>query len=351
MEPLKFQSSSSNNLAQKPLSAWEGKSIRAAQKDFYTKTPFQRIENRNSLQKNLIKQKITNIKNKKFDFNINTNLIMKNLNVLENSKNIEKQIIASVKQNAESLEKAKLFTEKDDDNVSIYAIRPQGVSLKRYFSSKEKMLKKNSEISVEKFYKNSMKVKKIESSNILVIQDSEKSYSNFNSGKKSAKKLKSAENKNKTGADFIKKNLLAEANDNYNCYSSNNNKNINNNKVFKNQSTENTEYFFYHKQEQNNKNKNSELHNYFGYQKRPQTNILKFSGTLACANKRIVSSKGIGFSAEKKGFYVNRDAAEADSNGVVVVNRKHASLQYKDLSKEIQIIKVDRILLDKIKKF
>jgi len=278
---------------------------------------------------------------------------MKNINLLEKTKSIEKEIIESViKQNNEGLEKAKPITEKDD-SISICPIRPQGVSLKRYFSSKEKLMKNSSENSSKNLKKNLTAVRKIESRSLIFIDDFGK-IKNFYEENLRNNKIAGRENKRRIGADYftleIKKNLLGEEN--------NNNKNNYINKVLKHQSTDNTEFYFYNKQEENKKN-SSEWHNYFEYHKRPQTNQLQASTGFERGKRRNLDQNKFSISPEKKGFYrknttfqIYKDKhPEADSKEPIVVNRKHGSLQYQDLSKEIEIIKVDRNLLEKIKNF
>jgi len=333
LNPSKIQSCSS--LAFKHGNSNENINIKL-KKDYFNQTPFQRIETRNLFQKSLIKQKVLCIQNKNYDFNINTNLVMKNIK-LENINNIEKQIIAYVIERAENLEKFKQTTEKED-SISISPIRPQGVSLKRYFSSKQKLFKNASE-SLRDLNKNLATVRKIDNTNIIVIKD----YKDNLNSQIQAKKLLS---KGKTATNFFapleisKKNTLAEVN-----------------KILKNQFSENTEFYFYNKNE-NNKN-NSELRNYFGYKKRPQTNNLNASPGISNEKRRTISSKNFGFSAENNGNNKGRAASrlsknkdlESERKGVIFINRKHASVQYKDLSKEIQVVKVGNILLNKLKNF
>lgn len=313
-------------------------------KNYLSQTPFQRNQIRSSIHKNFIKQKILNLQNKKYDFNIDTNYLMKNFEI-ENVNNLEKEIIETLKQKAESIEKEKEITDKDN-NVNIYPIRSRGISLKRYFSSKEKLLHKNSE-SVNNFNKNFTKIRKIESSNVIVIQDCD-SFNQLNKAKQSGKEL----SKGKTATDFFK-NLNNKSNLKNNAFDNkkmiNAHDNNNNNIIFKNQSSDNTEFYFYHKNE-DNKN-HSEMHNYFGYKKRPKTNQLKASPSLNTNNGKSQTSKKIGFLMSNKNLKNFDMLNDFENKGVTVVNRKHDSVKYKDLSHNIQVVKVDKILLDKVKNF
>lgn len=285
-----------------------------------SQTPFQRIENRNIIERSLLKQKINHLQNKKFDFNINTKLI-KNVK-LENIDNIEKEIFKSIK-NSEKFDN--IGNIENDEHLYKSMERTKSISLKRYYSSKEKLFPSPTQPRNE-FEQAVTKVKKL-NNNIILIEDFK--------GKIDKNKIISAfDKKGNSDINFFSQDKIIESN------------------KFKNQCSNNTEIYFYHK----NMNFSPELKNYFHYKKRPQTNYVKASPFFLSKTKRIISSKNSEILDKKQNNNNNRPFSYSqqgfkDNNQEVIINRKHASVQYKDLSKNIQVIKVDRLTLNKIKNF
>jgi hypothetical protein len=273
------------------------------------------MENKNSFQKYLIKEKVLNMHNKKYDFNINNTNLIKNIKI-ENLNNLENELI----KNLNDTKNLKIIgTNENEDNLYSLKNMPTSISLKRYLSNKEKINKNNIKVLSNNEVNNNLKVKKLDNDLIVI-------------------------------SDLYIENLIKKRDSNYDRKSKTPNLigNEKNNYKVKSQATENTQWYFFNK----NSISNSESKNYFKYKKRLRQ-IKPVSSIISNYFKKPDVSNLSLVNPEKKDVYIKEKISKGknDINKEIIITRKHSSVQCRDLSDQVHIIKVDRILLDKMKNF
>lgn len=252
-------------------------------------TPFQKIERKNLFQKLVINERIKNNHHKQYDFNINTHL-MKDIDI-NDINNIENILI-------------------NDINNSHY----------------DKNLDSNFQLSNDSEKKKNSKKNHLNAAN---VKSSIKAKGDFNcSDIESASVDKSKKHKNKND-----KNIQITS---HNFFSG---KDILANKMIS-KGTENTKYYFYHK----NTPSNSEVKNYFRYKKGERMNFLLPSSVFMSKTKRILTSKeprldkNTNYGKKLLEGLFNENAIKKN---FTLVTRKHSSLMHKDLSQDLKITKLN----------